>query len=117
VTFLLQIPSDPKQTWTHQPISTGIQSRKSPPFGPQGAPGLFAWGDLDGDGRIDLVVSGDGDPNIYWLRQTAVGSFSTQVVAQNLPQAGVAVADLDGNGTAEVVISSYEANKLIVLGR
>lgn len=115
--FLLQLPADPKAAWIPTKISTGIQSRKSPLLGPQGAPGVFAWGDLDGDGDTDLLVSGDGDPNIYWLQQQPGGSFVTHVLAPNLPQSGVAVADLDGDGKVEAVVSSYEANRLVVFQR
>ena len=112
--FVLQIPADPTKTWQTTKISKGIKSRKSPAMGPQGAPGVFSWGDLDGDKDIDLIVSGDGDPQIYWLEQQAGGSFKTHVLAKNLPQSGVTAADLDGDGAAEIVVSSYEANKLLV---
>jgi hypothetical protein len=115
--FLLQLPADPTKPWTPKKISKGIQSRKSPMMGPQGAPGVFDWGDLDGDGDTDLLVSGDGDPNIYWLQQQAGGAFTTQVLVKNMPQSGVAAADLDGDGKVEAVVSSYEANRLVVFQR
>ena len=95
-------------------ISRGIKSRKSPAVGPQGAPGVFGWGDVDGDGLIDVVVHGDGDPNVYLLRQAERGRFETLILAKNMPQGGVAVADIDGDGVCEAVVSSYENNKLMI---
>jgi hypothetical protein len=95
-------------------ISRGIKSRKSPAVGPQGAPGVFGWGDVDGDGLIDIVVHGDGDPGVYLLRQSERGRFETLILAKNMPQGGVAVADIDGDGVCEAVVSSYENNKLMI---
>jgi hypothetical protein len=112
--YLLKIPPDPTKKWVTKKISAGIKSRKSPLLGPQAAPGVFSWGDLDGDKDIDLLVSGDGDPDIYWLEQLPGGAFKTHVLAKNLPQSGVTAVDLDGDGVTEAVVSSYEANKLLV---
>jgi hypothetical protein len=115
--FLLTPPANPAATWSADKVSTGIESRKSPMFGPQGAPGVFDWGDMDGDGDIDLLVSGDGDPDIYRIEQTAPGTFTTHTLATDLPQSGVALADIDGDGTPEAIVSSYEANKLVLFRR
>ncbi|MEZ4293633.1 MAG: FG-GAP-like repeat-containing protein [Polyangiaceae bacterium] len=110
--FLLAKPNNPTLPWTKTQISTGIQSVASPAFGPQGAPGVFAYGDPDGDGDIDIVVHGDGDPRVFVLEQTAPGVFTTNILASNFNQGGVAVADLDGDGMDEIIASSYEKNRL-----
>ncbi|MDD2717864.1 MAG: VCBS repeat-containing protein [Candidatus Wallbacteria bacterium] len=60
-------------------------------------------------------VDGDGDPNIYLLEQTGLGKFSTKVLLTDMPQGGVAAADLDGDGRDEIVVSSYEKNRLGIL--
>ena len=112
--YLLTPGKDPRQPWARKKLSAGFMSRKSPMFGPQGAPGVFSWGDLDGDKDLDLLVSGDGDPNIYWLEQRPGGAFATHVLAKDLPQSGVAAADLDGDGKAEAIVGSYEKNKLLL---
>jgi hypothetical protein len=87
--FLLTPGSDPRLPWSVRTISTGIVSRADSGAGQQqGAPGVFGWGDVDGDGDTDLGVSGDGDRHLYLLRQLAPGSFRTEVVADQRGQAG-----------------------------
>ena len=105
---------NPKAEWKKLKASEGIISKKSPLVGPSGAPGVFAVGDVDGDGDKDIVVSGDGDPRIFWLRQDANQKFTTVVIADEMPQGGVDVADLDGDGTMEVVASSWDKNKVFI---
>lgn len=41
--------------------------------GGQAGPGVFGYGDFDGDGDIDLLVSGDGDRRLFWIEQEADG--------------------------------------------
>lgn len=102
------------QPWPRTPISFGMKSRAGSPFAPQGAPGVFDVGDVDVDGDLDVAVSGDGDPRVFWLEQSSNGWF-THVVADSVGQAGgLRIADLDGNGTAELVVPVYEANAIYV---
>ncbi len=112
--FVYDIPADPAQPWPKRQISSGIKSVPSLPVAPMGAPGVFHWGDVDGDGDVDIVVSGDGDPRVYLLEQKSPGIFETLVRAHDLPQAGVAVADLDGDGRDEIIASSYQNNRLLI---
>lgn len=100
-------PADPTGPWAAAKLSTGIQARPSSPTSL--APGLFGAGDVDGDGRTDLVVSGDGDARLFTMLQGADGSFSTYVLDRDMGQAGGAeVTDLDGDGHAEAMFTSYE---------
>ena len=116
--YLYDIPPDPRQPWSRTRISEGVVSLPGSPAAPQGAPGIFGWGDADGDGDLDLVVSGDGDPRVLLLEQTAPGAFATRVLDDQLPQAGgMKIADLDGDGAAEIVVCGYKSNGVYVYHR
>lgn len=110
--YLLTPGSDPRLPWTTRALSTGIVSRADTGAGQQqGAPGVFGWGDVDGDGRTDLTVSGDGDKHLFVLRQTRPGQFLTEVIAGERGQAGGgAVIPALGLGRSPAVLfSSYDA--------
>jgi len=116
--YALDIPDDPRGLWPHALISEGIVSVEGSPVAPQAAPGIFGEGDMDGDGDIDLVVSGDGDPRVFWLEQTAPGDFSTHVLHPNLTQAGgMVIVDLDGDGQNEAIVTGYDDDALYVVVR
>ena len=123
--FIFDIPEDPTQPWPKKDISTDIKSRKSPLTGPQGAPGLFGYGDITGNGLIDLVVSGDGDSRVFWFEQNPAGTFTQHTLdgvagasinsAGSFGQAGgMQIVDLDGDGKNEIVVTIYEDNKLYI---
>ncbi len=99
-------------------ISTGIVSDASGMFAKMGAPGAFDTGDVDGDGDIDILVSGDGDPHVYWIEQTGVGKWTTHILESNVRQAGgVRIADLDGDGKNELLVPVYESNVIYLYRR
>ena len=79
----------------------------------QFAPGLFGTGDLDGDGRLDIVVA--GDPRVFVLLQTSPGDFAVEVLEPQLGQAGgMLIANLDDDEAQELVLTSY-ADHVVVL--
>jgi hypothetical protein len=113
---VFDIPATPATAaWPKAKISSGIESAPGNIFAPMAAPGIFGSGDMDGDNDIDLVVSGDGDPDVYWLEQVAPGRFLTHVLQPALPQAGgTEIVDLDGDGRNETIVTGYESNAVYI---
>jgi len=65
-----------------------------------------AAADLDGDGKLDYVFSGNGSSgHTFWLKGNGNGSFSAlKAIGPGL--GGVFVADLNGDGRKDVVVGN-----------
>ncbi len=72
--------------------------------------------DLDADGRTDVYVANDADPNQLWIQQDD-GTLVDQAVVlgvavngQGSPEAGMGVVaeDLDGDGTLDLFLTHLE---------
>ena len=82
------------------PISSGSVS----------PPGLLDVGDLDGDGRLDVVFP--RDDGIGLLRGRAVGDFEPEQVLPPPPVGSgydLEIADLDGDGRKDLVVMPYDS--------
>ncbi|MFV5703336.1 choice-of-anchor tandem repeat GloVer-containing protein [Flavobacterium sp. XS2P12] len=81
-----------------------------------------AIGDMDGDGKADLVLTNYGTNTVSVLRNTATagnieaGSFAEKIdfVTGTSPR-GVALGDLDGDGKLELVVANFDSNTVSVL--
>ncbi len=72
--------------------------------------------DLDGDGKIDIVVTNQASTSISVLRNTStVGSITTSSFAAKvdfptgLDPYSVAIGDLDANGKPEIIVANYSS--------
>ncbi len=85
--------------------------------GPLAAPATLAHGDLDGDGRVDLIVAGAGDGRLTWLRNATLRrqpSFrpGAALPAQLPAPSDLHVDDVDGDGDLDVISASYADDRV-----
>jgi hypothetical protein len=79
-----------------------------------GGPGTEYLADLDGDGLLDLVLSGQNGSatasNIEWLRNTGGGNFPAAVTLATMNAATYfSIGDLNGDGKPDIVYSTQNS--------
>lgn len=73
-------------------------------------------GDLNGDGRLDVVTADRSNNSISVLLNNADGSFQTkETFATDTQPFSVGIADLDGDGIPDVFTANYAGSSVSVL--
>ena len=91
-------------------------------FSPGLNPSSVAIGDLDGDGKPDLVVTSGSNNAVFVYRNTATpGSITSSSLAEpvlfpagNLPNS-ISISDLDGDGKADLAVVNSAENTISIL--
>ena len=76
----------------------------------------IANGDLNGDGKPDLVVANDTSQNISVVLNTGGGTFGTPVTYVNITNPDhIRLADMDGDGKLDIVVGDRDPTYFTVL--
>ena len=79
-------------------------------------PETLALRDVDGDGRVDLVVPASGDHRVSVRRGAGDGSFADAAAYATARQPeAVAIADLDGDGDVDMAIANTGDDSVSIL--
>mgnify|MGYP003878219497 CR=1 FL=1 len=109
--YYFDIPADPASVsqWTRHTIDEGYPCNLFDFGNPasQGSPGIWAHGDIDQNGYMDMVVPGDGMAGLYLVRQNPDHSFVREKITNGKMWGMVKVVDFDNNGVPEIVASLH----------
>jgi hypothetical protein len=72
-------------------------------------PGGLAAGDLNGDGRMDLVVANSGSHDINVFFNRGIKWFSAYRLQTGQQPLHVALGDINGDGTLDLAVTNYKA--------
>ena len=98
----------------------GFRKMRGSPFSLAGCtgPDRVATGDINGDGIRDIAVSCAQSNNLMFFMGTKDGGYRiTSRAMKDIGWSGLDVADLNGDGKADVVVANHEAGTITILFR
>lgn len=94
----------------------GLVAMPRSPFSLEGCrgPDRVATGDINGDGRRDIVVSCAQNDRLMIFLASKDGGYQISSREVKTGWSGVALADLDGDGTDEIVVSNNSSDTVTI---
>jgi hypothetical protein len=79
------------------------------------SPSRVTFGDLDGDGDLDLAGTFSGTSEVYWYENQGTGQFSAKQLVGNtaLFPSAIHVGDLDGDGDDDVLCAAIFPSRIL----
>jgi hypothetical protein len=71
--------------------------------------------DVDGDGRVDLIVPDEDGDNLSIYYGKGDGTFEEPVVIPSIAASDIEVIDVDGDHKPDIVLGSYLENSVAVI--
>ena len=78
---------------------------------------IVALGDLDGDGDLDAVVGTSGGRGVEVFLNRGDGTFDPAPSMDMPPQAGLVIANLDGDNHADLAVAGVDGSVTVFHGR
>ena len=97
----------------------GFAASSGSPFALGPRPGYVAIADLNDDRKPDIVATHDDDPLVAVLLGDGAGGFtpaSSSMIKTSSPVWGTGIADVNGDGKKDLVMSSSAGSVVVLLG-